>query len=420
LAQFEDAAVRKIFAFLIVIALLVGTAFGLAFIGYDGQLKEPLAQIARFSSQFVKDPSALLREIDELTDPTRDAATAAGEESRESSSVAAIKGARSRNSPRLPSLDIARIGADGVSVFAGQAEPFQQISVRYGELTLGYAQADAQGNWSLVTEQKIADPGAKFSVAAGPFGAQEPDQADRNSDTVASRKSFVSVGEVNRQLMASLEKLADDARRTANDANATTARRNSNNNSAAERGASHSVDFRPIGAGVSASGTNDAGATGNGVAGTGVAGTGSTDTVAPHTRTADLRAAGGTSASSAAPQKRSRTIPVPIQFVYRRATFTDQGDRAAHLLLEFLKASRIEEVTLSGHADERGTEELNMRLSRERLEAVRDYLREGGYEGRFVLIPKGESEPFTGVDRHTVAIEDLYQLDRRVELHLED
>lgn len=389
---------RKILYFGIMIALLVGTAFGLALIGFEGQLKEPLAQIARFSSQLVKDPSALLREINELAVATRDSAAGVGEESRESSSVAGVMGPASQNSPRLPSLDIARIGADGVSVFAGRAAPFQRISVRSGDLILGYAQADAQGNWSLVTEHKIADPGAEFSVAPGPFSAEQPKQADRNSGTEAARKSFISVGEVNRRLMASLEKLANDARRTANDATATTAPRISKKNPDAGGGTSHSAAGQPIGAGV--------------------ANTGATDTRTADTRTADARPIDAAPASSAAPQKRS--IPVPIQFAYREAKFTDQGDRAAHLLLEFLKARGLKEVTLSGHADERGTEALNMRLSRERLEAVRDYLQAGGYDGRFVLIPKGESEPFTGVDRDTVAIEDLYQLDRRVELHLEE
>lgn len=61
-----------------------------------------------------------------------------------------------------------------------------------------------------------------------------------------------------------------------------------------------------------------------------------------------------------------------------------------------------------------------MGLSRDRLKTVRDFLRAGGYDGRFVLIPKGETEPFADVDRESLAPKDLYQLDRRVELHLDE
>ncbi len=39
-----------------------------------------------------------------------------------------------------------------------------------------------------------------------------------------------------------------------------------------------------------------------------------------------------------------------------------------------------------------------------------------GFEGELELVPKGESEPFAGVERGEYEREDLYQLDRRVEL----
>jgi hypothetical protein len=47
---------------------------------------------------------------------------------------------------------------------------------------------------------------------------------------------------------------------------------------------------------------------------------------------------------------------------------------------------------------------------------VAQFLKEGGYTGRLELMPKGESEPFTGVVRSQYSKEDLYQFDRRVEL----
>jgi outer membrane protein OmpA-like peptidoglycan-associated protein len=110
------------------------------------------------------------------------------------------------------------------------------------------------------------------------------------------------------------------------------------------------------------------------------------------------------------------TLPVPIRFVYREANFTEQGRAAAVLLLEYLRLKRVASVTLTGHADERGSYDLNMELSAERLKRVERFLREGGYTGELTLMPKGKTEPFAGVDRTRFAQSDLYELDRRVEL----
>jgi hypothetical protein len=49
---------------------------------------------------------------------------------------------------------------------------------------------------------------------------------------------------------------------------------------------------------------------------------------------------------------------------------------------------------------------------------VERILRQGGYDGQLKLSPKGKSEPFTGVDRTKFTQEALFQLDRRVELHI--
>ncbi len=111
-------------------------------------------------------------------------------------------------------------------------------------------------------------------------------------------------------------------------------------------------------------------------------------------------------------------IPVPIMFVYNEAELTPEGQRGVGLLLEYVKLERLPSIELSGHADERGTDEYNMDLSRERLETVQRILREGGYDGQLKLSPKGKSEPFTGVDRTKFTQEALFQLDRRVELHI--
>jgi outer membrane protein OmpA-like peptidoglycan-associated protein len=74
-------------------------------------------------------------------------------------------------------------------------------------------------------------------------------------------------------------------------------------------------------------------------------------------------------------------------------------------------------VTLSGHADERGSQPYNMELSRQRLVTVASFLRDAGYAGELVLLPKGKLEPFDVPDRRALARDEAYRLDRRVELH---
>jgi outer membrane protein OmpA-like peptidoglycan-associated protein len=109
-------------------------------------------------------------------------------------------------------------------------------------------------------------------------------------------------------------------------------------------------------------------------------------------------------------------IPVPMTFIYDEATLTPEGRRAVALLLEYLQLKDFGAVTLTGHADERGTHEYNLDLSMQRLDTIERFLRDGGYKGQLDLIPKGEIEPFSAVDRTKYGRDDLWQLDRRVEL----
>lgn len=111
-------------------------------------------------------------------------------------------------------------------------------------------------------------------------------------------------------------------------------------------------------------------------------------------------------------------MPAPITFPYDEASVTAAGRRQAAALSDFLRQRKLDVVTLSGHADERGSDEYNMQLSRNRLESVARFLRDTGYAGKLVLLPKGKTEPVTGVDRGKLSKEDAFQLDRRVELRL--
>jgi outer membrane protein OmpA-like peptidoglycan-associated protein len=119
-----------------------------------------------------------------------------------------------------------------------------------------------------------------------------------------------------------------------------------------------------------------------------------------------------------APAAVQAPIPVPITFVTNRATLTPNGERAAELLAEYLRLKRPGGITLSGHADARGPDGYNMRLSLRRLEAIERYLRAAGYSGKLSLIPRGKREPYLGIDRRRLPLREIHQADRRVELRL--
>jgi outer membrane protein OmpA-like peptidoglycan-associated protein len=137
----------------------------------------------------------------------------------------------------------------------------------------------------------------------------------------------------------------------------------------------------------------------------------------------NLEAASGPVAVSEAPKAERRapattSRPAPVTFVFGEATVTAEGHAALQVLQNFIRANGVEKLVLSGHADERGEARFNYELSRERLESVARHLRSNGFSGELVLEPKGATEPYAGIDRQLTPREQLYQLDRRVEVRL--
>ncbi|MEO1544518.1 MAG: OmpA family protein [Pseudomonadota bacterium] len=291
-----------------------------------------------------------------------------------------------------PVFEAVRIDPDGVSVFAGRAGSNEQVHVMTEGRVVGSAKADAAGNWVIVTEGGGIQRDAKLSLETGERAAPEAQVADVHKGEVprqieAGASTSAAVQAVNERLMTSLAQLVDEARKTKPEP--------------AKENQSSSAPAKP-----------------NSVAKTDAG-------VEPQDREVTDRVATLITPDSdinterpVAGRGEDIRIPVPIQFVYRTAVFTDQGRRAVDLLRAFLIAKKPGEIVLTGHADERGTPQMNMELSRQRLEAVETYLTAAGFTGRLVLEPKGESEPFRGVDRTAFSAEDLFQLDRRVEIRL--
>ncbi len=122
--------------------------------------------------------------------------------------------------------------------------------------------------------------------------------------------------------------------------------------------------------------------------------------------------------AAATPVAVQAPIPVPITFASNRAVLTPNGEKAASLLAEYLRLKRPAGITLSGHADARGPDSYNMRLSLRRLEAIERYLRAAGYSGELSLVPRGKRDPYQGIDRRRLPLREIQQADRRVELQL--
>lgn len=268
------------------------------------------------------------------------------------------------NGPGQAAVEFMNIAKEGTSVIAGRASPGAGVTVYDNGEVIGTAKAGSDGDWSLATEHKFssADPWTGIRAdAVAPSGGEAKVAAAVAEPAAAQRPA--------QRLIEKFEHTVEAARQEAKAASAAPAE-------PAERS---STDDKPI---ATAANT--------------------------------FPAATAKPESAPAPE----IIPIPMQFVFREASLTDEGRRAVSLLEEYLKLKKFAQITLSGHADERGSVDLNMDLSRQRLETVKKLLREGGYTGEITLLPKGKAEPFAGVDRKRIPREDLMQLDRRVELRI--
>lgn len=271
---------------------------------------------------------------------------------------------------QLPVLDFMRIAPNGgVSVLAGRAKPGTHVTVADGGKILGFVQADGNGEWSFVTEHAFAAGEPKIDVREGRPPVAEVAVAARPAPAAVPAGPPRSVTAVETEVVRNLEAAVSAAR------------------AAAAAAPTNRTEPRVASAET---------------------------VVAPQPTATD---ASQPTSNSGSASRQLTEFPVPITFVYREARPTPLGEKAARLLVDYVRLKGVESIELTGHADERGSDDFNLQLSRQRLEAIENVLRSGGYQGRIVLVPKGSSEPYRGVDRRALPLEDLYQLDRRVELH---
>ncbi len=299
-------------------------------------------------------------------------------------------------------IDISRISPDGTSVFAGRAAPDSYVTVIENGKPAGTAKTDENGEWMLSTEHKFAstDPNVTYEVSRTPppEPVKPPEQVAKAEPT---QKSAAAVaGEVMRKFESLVEQAREEAKQKTEDASKAEASKESappgETAAAVEPDTQHAAPVAPPAASAPAG----------------------AETADPKSADATVTVVPEPAQPTASAGVKTDIIPVPIMFVYNEATLTPDGERAAALLLEYLTLKHLTAVELTGHADERGTNDYNYDLSRERLETVSHLLKGGGYTGDLKLTPKGKTEPYMGVDRSAYSGEALFQLDRRVELRV--
>lgn len=109
-------------------------------------------------------------------------------------------------------------------------------------------------------------------------------------------------------------------------------------------------------------------------------------------------------------------VAQPIHFVFEKADFTGPGREAAEALAEMLRREGNPPILLIGHCDYKGSDEFNLLLSRQRAEAVKNFLIARGYPaGRIATEGHGRREPLLRLIEG-ISDDDYRQILRRVVL----
>lgn len=100
-----------------------------------------------------------------------------------------------------------------------------------------------------------------------------------------------------------------------------------------------------------------------------------------------------------------------IYFDFDKTTLRPESFPELEKLVEMLNTNENLEIEISGHTDDKGSDDYNQKLSQGRAEAVRQYVVDKGIDGnRITAVGYGESKPETSNDT-----EEGRQINRRVE-----
>lgn len=110
----------------------------------------------------------------------------------------------------------------------------------------------------------------------------------------------------------------------------------------------------------------------------------------------------------------------PIHFNTKQATLTADGETAVAEMEEVLRSNQSPDIEIVGHADERGTPEANLELSRQRAETIQAYLQQKAYTGKVTVTGKGETEHYDDPDYERFPKDQQWRLDRRVQVNMKN
>lgn len=119
-------------------------------------------------------------------------------------------------------------------------------------------------------------------------------------------------------------------------------------------------------------------------------------------------------------QEGRRLILRNIFFDYNQATLRSRSKHELNKLFEFMKSYPNVSIEVSGHTDSRGNDDYNLRLSKDRAQAVVDYLvRNGISSSRLKAIGYGETRPIARNENADLTDNPVgRQLNRRIEISL--
>lgn len=121
-------------------------------------------------------------------------------------------------------------------------------------------------------------------------------------------------------------------------------------------------------------------------------------------------------------QEGKRLILRNIFFDYNLATLRSRSKHELNKLYDFLKNNADIKIEISGHTDSRGNDDYNLRLSRDRAQAVMDYLvRNGISSKRLSAVGYGETRPIARNENADLTDNPVgRQLNRRIEIRIPD
>lgn len=110
-------------------------------------------------------------------------------------------------------------------------------------------------------------------------------------------------------------------------------------------------------------------------------------------------------------------FPIPIEFKYDSTELTQKGTDAANFLLSYINGSDLPRIVLTGHADQKGSDDYNCKLSKRRLDALIAHMKPSMRKSVTIeAIPQGKGEPFEIVEGSKLSQDQVDQINRRIEL----